>query len=986
MMADASDMLAAALEQMDGIIAGSKALDYSNGMFDCQSPTSPFMGSLRALHLLEDLRSVLEMMDTEERENLRCQIPDSTADSLVEWLHGQLSNGHVSLGNGDHYQERLSRLESDKESLVLQVSVLTDQVEAQGEKIRDLDLCLEEHREKLNATEEMLQQELLCRSSLETQKHELISEVSNLKLRLNSIDKDRVNFDDRFRDSEVFQDLILEINELRYRLTDMESEKLLFEKKLKSTKLLMAKLSSLKIKMGQMQYEKQRKEHKLQAMKEELAILRRQLEGRDGEMRRMQDETGFKAMALSSADLSDRVSHPDETLRKRLKEKHVEVQRMKKAVESLMAANEEKDRKIEELKQSLLRYKKVQDMVMSVQGKKDKTKENEYGGDASLAFLNIPMSFEPERHEVTDVQQLKRMSPDELESLNGLSEESSPAPSPSDPERVSESSPTDMECNQDTTKTSSQEQLDKSDKGNNEKSPSEENGKMSEKPPLSPSATLPATTEDDSFGSRKARTSFGKGFFKIRGGKKSGSTPNLAETEGQGTDHLDLAGLPQRSANSDSTNTLPTTPEGKKKSKGIMKLFGKLKRSQSTTFTLDDNLPEGEFKRGGVRATAGPRLGWSRDLQQVNNEVDAPFARWSKDQVCNWLQDQGLGLYVNMARVWISSGQTLLQASQHDLERELGIKHPLHRKKLQLALQALGSEEEDNKGKLDYNWVTRWLDDIGLPQYKTQFDEGRVDGRMLHYMTVDDLLSLKVGSVLHHLSIKRAIQVLRLNNYEPNCLRRRPSDENNISPAEISQWTNHRVMEWLRSVDLAEYAPNLRGSGVHGGLMVLEPRYNVETMALLLNIPPNKTLLRRHLATHFNLLIGSEAQQLKQECLENPDYTLLTATTKVKPKKLSFGSFGNLRKKKQEDSEEYVCPMDVEMPKGRSFQKGYELQIYEDDLDRLEQMEDSEGTVRQIGAFSEEIQNLTSMLKDDEFFKVVSNSPNLSVTDEDSNA
>lgn len=71
-------------------ISGSKALDYSNGLYDCQSPTSPFMGNLRALHLLEDLRSVLELMDTEERETLRCQIPDSTADSLVEWLHGQL--------------------------------------------------------------------------------------------------------------------------------------------------------------------------------------------------------------------------------------------------------------------------------------------------------------------------------------------------------------------------------------------------------------------------------------------------------------------------------------------------------------------------------------------------------------------------------------------------------------------------------------------------------------------------------------------------------------------------------------------------------------------------------------------------------------------------------------------------------------------------------------------------------------------------------
>ncbi|XP_065813511.1 liprin-beta-1b isoform X3 [Labrus bergylta] len=979
MMSDASDMLAAALEQMDGIIAGSKALDYSNGLFDCQSPTSPFMGSLRALHLLEDLRSVLELMDTEERESLRCQIPDSTADSLVEWLHGHLSNGHISLSGSDHYQERLSRIETDKESLVLQVSVLTDQVEAQGEKIRDLDLCLDEHREKLNATEEMLQQELLCRTALETQKLELISEVSNLKLTLNNMEKDGLDFD-RFRDSE---DLILEMNELRYRLTEMESEKLQYEKKLKSTKSLMAKLSSLKIKMGQLQYEKQKKEHKLLAIKEELTILRRQLEGRDGEMRRLQDETGFKVGASSNAELTER---------------DVEVQRMKKAVESLMAANEEKDRKIEELKQSLLRYKKVQDMVMSVQVKKERTKDTELlesQGDGVITFMSTnSVCVESEQSAVTDVEQLKRMSPDELEILNGMSEEPSPTPSPSDAERVSESAPADLERSHDTTKTDNQDQMDWSSV---EKNTSEEMSKRSEKPPMSPSATLPANTQDDSFGSRKARSSFGKGFFKIRGGKKTASTPNLdrsrsasaptlAETEQQGTDHLDLAGLPQRSANSDSTHTLPTTPEGRKKSKGIKKLFGKLKRSQSTTFDLDDNLPEGEFKRGGVRATAGPRLGWSRDLQRANNDVDAPFARWSKDQVCDWLQDQGLGLYVNMARVWIRSGQTLLQASQQDLERELGIKHPLHRKKLQLALQALGSEEEDNKGKLDFNWVTRWLDDIGLPQYKTQFDEGRVDGRMLHYMTVDDLLSLKVGSVLHHLSIKRAIQVLRLNSYQPNCLRRRPSDENNISPAEISQWTNHRVMEWLRSVDLAEYAPNLRGSGVHGGLMVLEPRFNVETMALLLNIPPNKTLLRRHLATHYNLLIGSEAQQLKQECLENPDYTLLTATTKVKPRKLSFGNFGSLRKKKQEESEEYVCPMDVEMPKGRSFQKGFELQIYEDDLDRLDQMDDSEGTVRQIGAFSEGIQNLTSMLKDDEFFKEISNSPNNSVTDEESNA
>uniref|UniRef100_A0A4W4GFS8 SAM domain-containing protein n=1 Tax=Electrophorus electricus TaxID=8005 RepID=A0A4W4GFS8_ELEEL len=300
-----------------------------------------------------------------------------------------------------------------------------------------------------------------------------------------------------------------------------------------------------------------------------------------------------------------------------------------------------------------------------------------------------------------------------------------------------------------------------------------------------------------------------------------------------------------------------------------------------------------------------------------------------------------------------------------------------------ITLYTLGSEEDDTMGKLDFNWVTRWLDDIGLPQYKSQFEEGRVDGRMLHYMTVDNLLALKVGSVLHHFSIKRAIQVLRINRYDPSCLRRRPSDESNITPAEVCQWTNHRVMEWLRSVDLAEYAPNLRGSGVHGGLMVLEPRFNVETMALLLNIPPSKTLLRRHLATHFHLLIGAEEQGLKQECLENPDYMPLTATARVKPRRLSFGGFGTLRRKRQEEIEEYVCPMDVQMPQGSSFHT--RQHIYRNDLDQLKQMEDSEGTVRQIGAFSEGISNLTSMLTEDELFREMpSHSPNANTADESS--
>ncbi|XP_062851885.1 liprin-beta-1 [Trichomycterus rosablanca] len=867
MMSDASEMLAAALEQMDGIIAGSKAMDFSNGLFDCQSPRSPLLGNLRAVHLLEDLRGALELMDAEERANLRNQVPTNTAEGLMEWLQSRMTNG--SAAGNLVYQERLSRLESDKECLVLQVSVLTDQVEVQGEKIRDLEMCLEEHRMKLNATEELLQQELLCRSTLETQKLELLTEISSLQLKLATLDRGNI-----------------------------ESE-------------------------------------------EDLMALQRQLEEKEQELRRLKEQT--------EADVA-----LDNTQNR---EKDLEVQRMKQTVQSLIADNDEKDRKIEELQQMLLHYRKVPDTVLSLQENKDRSNDEDIvvgqcKGSANSKIITVIEPVSLEGAEETDEPQV-------IPCTEFVSE--SEPPCMSEP-KSSEQHPSTLSSSRDLA----------SGRSANKKQTESVDG--SEKKSFPPAVSQSNSTER--FGTRKSRASFGRGFFKIRSGKRTASTPDLAaDAEQKRTEHLDLAGAPSPKAKGDGFS-----PDGKKKAKGIRKFFGLMRRSQSTSSNLDD-APESEFRRGGVRATAGPRLGWSQDLQRSNNnELKTTFGSWSKVQVCEWLQEQGLGLYVSQAQQWIRSGQMLMNASQHDLEKELGIRNPLHKKKLQLALQSLGSEEDNSKGKLDFNWVTRWLDDIGLTQYKSQFEEGLVDGRMLHYMTVDDLLGLKVGSVLHHLSLKRAIQVLRINGYEPNCLRRRPSNENIITPAEVCQWTNHRVMEWLRSVDLAEYAPNLRGSGVHGGLMVLEPRFNVETMALLLNIPLNKTLLRRHLATNFNLLIGAEAERIKQECLENPDYTPLTATAKVKPRRLSFGGFGTLRRKRQEDSEEYLCPMDIQMPQNGNFDKGQ--CIYEDSLDQLEQMEDSEGTVRQIEEFSEGIINLTSMLKEDKLFvEVSSHSPDTSYYD-----
>ncbi|MEQ2207587.1 hypothetical protein XENOCAPTIV_015106, partial [Xenoophorus captivus] len=156
----------------------------------------------------------------------------------------------------------------------------------------------------------------------------------------------------------------------------------------------------------------------------------------------------------------------------------------------------------------------------------EKTKDNERvespGDGSSPLWSGSSGSVESEKQDITDVEQLQTKKPDE----EGLGKDPSPSPSPAEPSRVSVHEHTDGQSNQEPIKTDG---LSQSEESNNETCTSEGNSKMSEKPPMNPSATLPSSVEDDSFGSRKARSSFGKGFFKIRGGKKTSSNPNLGE-------------------------------------------------------------------------------------------------------------------------------------------------------------------------------------------------------------------------------------------------------------------------------------------------------------------------------------------------------------------------------------------------------------------------------------------------------------------------
>ncbi|XP_055307825.1 liprin-beta-1 isoform X4 [Sitodiplosis mosellana] len=371
----------------------------------------------------------------------------------------------------------------------------------------------------------------------------------------------------------------------------------------------------------------------------------------------------------------------------------------------------------------------------------------------------------------------------------------------------------------------------------------------------------------------------------------------------------------------------PCSMSSKSKSLGgLRSIFGKLRRSNSGNLE-DLPLDGGEFRRGGIRATAGPRLGWSgaptTDIR-LNNERSKPFAEWSVDAVCGWFEEMGLGIYEDDLKKWLKNGGSdLINCSSLDIEKEINLKSALHRKKIVLALLDVTGKDTDelfvNSGKLDMVWVMRWLDDIGLPQHKDAFSNARIDGRMLHRLTLEDLATLHVTSSLHAASLRRAIQVMRENKWNPDCLVRRSynqqiDDEKVYSPSDLLKdihlWTAHRVMEWLRVVNLAEYAPNLRGAGVHGALMVYEDRFTDELLADLLSIPATKSLIRRHLCTHFKDLLGRDIIQNKRKAETTLGYQPLTLTSKIKTPKKS--QFTLKRKKNIKPSDEWgdlVCPI-----------------------------------------------------------------------------
>lgn len=163
-----------------------------------------------------------------------------------------------------------------------------------------------------------------------------------------------------------------------------------------------------------------------------------------------------------------------------------------------------------------------------------------------------------------------------------------------------------------------------------------------------------------------------------------------------------------------------------KKSKsisGLRGIFEKLRRSNSGNLE-DFSFDGSDFKRGGVRATAGPRLGWSNSQQQQQQQTlynanllqqqrqQQRFEEWNIDAICEWFDELGLGFYQDDLRKWLKNGGIdLINATPAEISKEINLKSPLHLKKIYLSIKCFAGKETDemtlNASNLDVAWVRR---------------------------------------------------------------------------------------------------------------------------------------------------------------------------------------------------------------------------------------------------------------------------------------